>query len=64
MIEIPIQYLLDFLVLLAILFLILWTALGLYLLGIKEIVAGIVVLVASVVFWMIVLSMLKIVVWI
>lgn len=64
MIEIPIQYLLALLTGIAALFITIWTALGVYFLAIKEIIAGIVVLCSAVIFWVILLSMLEIVVWV
>lgn len=64
MIEIPLEYLLLLLTGIATLFIILWTALGVYFLALKEIVAGIVVLCSSAIFWVIILSMLEIVVWV
>ena len=64
MIEMPIQYLLDFLAIIVIIFIIIWTAFGVYLLLTKEIIIGIIVLCVAVVFWLSVLSMLKIVVWV
>jgi len=64
MIEIPVQYLLNFLAGIAIIGLVVWTALGLYCIGIKEHGAGIVVLCSAAAFWLIALSMLEIVVWV
>lgn len=64
MIEIPIQYLLTLLSAIAVIFITLWTALGVYFLGTREIIAGVVVLCSAMIFWLVILSMLEIVVWV
>ena len=64
MIEIPIQYLFHVLTAIALIFNTLWTALGVYFLGTREIFGGIVVLGIAVIFWLIILTMLEIVAWV
>ena len=64
MIEIPIEYLLWIFGTIGVVFVTLWTAVGVYFIATREVIAGIIVLGVAVVFWTIVLTMLEIVVWV
>ena len=64
MIEIPLAYLTTTLTIILGIFISLWTAFGLYLLTLRAIIGGVIVLCIAVIFWLVFLSMIEVIIWI